>query len=205
MQMRNFSAVAAAMAVCALVPVHASAQASADPAKVQAGSYAVEPNHTRVMFAVNHLGFTTYYGNFTGVSGSLQLDPAKPETSQVSVSIPVASVTTTNAVLDAELKSPAWLNAAADPTIAFKSTKVVVTGANTADITGDLTLHGVTKPVTLAAKFNASGPNPMSHKVTVGFDATAHLTRSDFGVKTYVPMIGDQVDVIISAAFEKSN
>ncbi|QUD88039.1 YceI family protein [Phenylobacterium montanum] len=203
--MRNFTAVAAALAVCALAPAHASAQASSDPSKVQAGTYAVEPFHTRVLFAVNHMGFTTYYGNFTGVSGSLQLDPAKLDASQVSVSIPVASVSTTNTVLDGELKSPAWLNAAADPTITFKSTKVVVTGPNTADITGDLTLHGVTKPVVLAAKFNASGANPMSHKTTVGFDATAHLNRSDFGVKTYVPVIGDQVDVIISAAFEKAN
>jgi polyisoprenoid-binding protein YceI len=203
--MKTLTALAAALAACALAPAQASAQASNDPAKVQAGTYAVEPFHTRVLFAVNHMGFTTYYGNFTGASGSLQLDPAKPDASQVSVSIPVASVSTTNPVLDAELKSVSWLNAAADPTISFKSTKVTVTGPNTADITGDLTLHGVTKPVVLAAKFNASGPNPMSHKVTVGFDATAHLQRSDFGVKTYVPVIGDQIDVIISAAFEKSN
>ncbi len=203
--MLRFAPVALALTVVALQPAAASAQASTDPAKAPVGTYAVEPKHTRVLFAVNHMGFTTYYGDFSDVAGSLQLDPAKPSASSVSVTIPVASVSTTNSVLDGELKGPQWLDAAAAPTITFKSTKVTPTGANTADIEGDLTLHGVTKPVTLAAKFNAVGPNPMSHKVTVGFDATAHIKRSDFGVSRYVPLIGDQVDVIISAAFEKAN
>ena len=204
--MKRFAPIAAAIAAIAIPFAGASAQtASADPSKAPAGSYAVEPYHTRVLFAINHMGFTTYYGNFTGVSGGLTLDPSNAAASTVSVTIPAASVSTTNAVLDAELKSAQWLDATTDPTISFKSTKVVLTGANTADITGDLTLHGVTKPVTLAAKFNAAGPNIMTHKVTVGFDATAHLKRSDFGVTKYVPLIGDQVDVIISAAFEKTN
>jgi polyisoprenoid-binding protein YceI len=204
MKIQNLTAVAAALMVCALAPT-ASAQVSNDPSKTPAGAYAVEPRHTRVLFAVSHFGFTTYYGDFTGVSGSLQIDPAKPEASTVEVSIPVASVSTTNATLDGELRSPQWLDTAADPTITFKSTKVTLTGPGTADITGDLTLHGVTKPVVLSAKFNAVGKNPISQKVTVGFDGTAHIKRSDFGVKTYVPMIGDQVDVIVSAAFEKTN
>ncbi len=203
--MLRFAPIAVALAALAIPFTGASAQTNADPAKAPAGSYAVEPSHTRVLFAVNHMGFTTYYGDFTGVSGVLSLDPANAGGSKVSVSIPVASISTTNTVLDAELKSAQWLDAGADPTISFKSTKVTPTGANTADIVGDLTLHGVTKPVTLAAKFNASGANIMSHKMTVGFDATAHIKRSDFGVTKYVPLVGDEVDVIISAAFEKTN
>ncbi|HEY2660049.1 MAG TPA: YceI family protein [Caulobacteraceae bacterium] len=202
--MLRFAPIAVAVAALAIPFAGASAQTSADPAKAPAGSYVVEPAHTRVLFAVNHLGFTTYYGDFTGVSGALSLDPANAAASTVSVSIPVGSVSTTNAVLDAELKSAAWLDAGADPTITFKSTKVTPTGANTADIAGDLTMHGVTKPIVLAAKFNASGVNMLSHKMTVGFDATAHVKRSDFGVTKYVPLVGDEVDVIISAAFEKS-
>jgi len=203
--MLRLAPVALALTVVALQPAAASAQASTDPAKAPAGTYTVESSHTRVLFAINHMGFTTYYGDFTGVDGSLQLDPAKPSASAVLVTIPAASVSTTNAKLDGELKSAQWLDATAFPTITFKSTKVTPTGPSTADIEGDLTLHGVTKPVTLAAKFNAVGPNPMSKKVTVGFDATAHIKRSDFGVSRYVPLIGDQVDVIISAAFEKAN
>ena len=111
------------------------------------------------------------------------------------MSIPVASVSTTNGKLDEELKSPMFLNAAAYPTITFVSKSVKRTGPASAVITGDLTLHGVTKPVTLDAKFNAGGSNPMSKKYTVGFDATGHFNRSDFGVKTFVPMVSDQVDI----------
>ncbi|MDR3508042.1 MAG: YceI family protein [Caulobacteraceae bacterium] len=197
--------IAAATALFAFPVTTAFAQTapSTDPAKVPAGAYAVESSHTRVLFAINHMGFTTYYGDFTGVSGSLTVDPAKPAASAVSVSIPTASISTTNATLDAELKAADWLDAAKYPTITFKTTSVTPTGASTADVTGDLTLHGVTKSVTLAAKFNAVGPNIMTRKITVGFDGTAHIKRSDFGVTKYVPLIGDQVDVIISAAFEK--
>lgn len=204
--MMRFAPIAAAVAVLAVPFAGASAQSlSQDPAKAPAGAYKVESYHTRVLFAVNHMGFTTYYGDFTGVSGTLNLDPANPSASAVEVSFPTASVSTTNAVLDGELKSADWLDAGKAPTITFKSTKVTLTSSTTADITGDLTLHGVTKPVTLAAKFNAVGPNMMTRKVNIGFDATAHIKRSDFGVTKYVPLIGDNVDVIISAAFEKAN
>ena len=108
-------------------------------------------------------------------------------------------------MLDGELKSADWFDAAKYPAIRFVSTKVVQTAPNKADITGDLTFHGVTKPVTLAATFVGSGDNPLSKKYTVGFDATTTLKRTDYGVKTYVPMIGDQTTLRISAAFEKAN
>jgi len=178
--------------------------ASQDPKAVQAGTYAVEPSHTRVEFAVTHFGFTRYWGDVTGVSGSLTLDPKNAAADQVSVTIPVASVSTTNTKLDEELKSPMFLNGAAYPTITFVSRAVTRTGPTTADIAGDLTLHGVTRPVTLKAKFNASGANPMSKKYTVGFDAHGVINRSDFGVKAFVPMVSDAVDIDISAAFEKT-
>jgi polyisoprenoid-binding protein YceI len=172
------------------------------PSGVKPGSYGVEPNHTRVLFAVSHLGFTTYYGNFTGVSGTLTLDPARPAASRVAISIPTASITTTNAVLDHELKSGDWLGAAAYPTMTFKATAVTPTGKATANIAGELTLHGVTRPVTLQARLNDAGINPIDHAYTVGFDATARIRRSDFGVTKYLPLIGDTVSIIISAAFE---
>jgi len=177
--------------------------ASSDPAAAQAGAYHVEPFHTRVQFTVTHFGFTRYWGDVTGVSGALSLDPKAPAASKVSVSIPVASISTTNARLDGELKSDMFLDGTKYPTITFTSTSVTPTGANTATIVGDLTLHGVTHPVTLNAKFNAAGTNPMSKAVTIGFDADGHFNRSDFGVKTYVPMVSDNVDIRISAAFEK--
>ena len=101
------------------------------------------------------------------------------------------------------MKSPAWFDAAQFPTIAFHSTAVTQTGPNTAKVTGDLTFHGVTKPVTLDVKFRVSGLHPMTKAYSIGFDAKGSLKRSDFGVKTYVPVVGDDVDLIISAPFEK--
>lgn len=173
------------------------------PAAAQAGSYAVEPGHTRVGFSVLHFGFTDYYGEFSGVSGSLTLDPAKVADAKVAISIPVASIETTNDTLNEELRDPTWFDAAKYPTIEFVSTKVTRTGERTADVTGNLTFHGVTKPITLHASFNAGGVNPMDKAYTLGFNATGTIKRSDFGVTKYVPMVGDNVTLRISAAFEK--
>jgi polyisoprenoid-binding protein YceI len=177
--------------------------ATRNPAEVRPGSYAVEPSHTRVVFAVSHMGFTTWYGNFTGVSGTLTLNAANPAASSVAVTIPAASITTTNAVLDDKLKNSAWLDAASYPDITFTSSSVTPTGPGTADIAGKLTLHGFTHPVTLRAKFNGAGTNPLDRAYTVGFDANTVIKRSAFGINTYVPLIGDDVVVTISAAFEK--
>jgi polyisoprenoid-binding protein YceI len=195
-------AAAGLLAVPALAAAPAG-PASTNPKTVQAGTYAVEPAHTRVQFTVSHMGFTEWYGDFTGASGSLTLDPAKPAASKLDISIPTASVSTTNAKLDGELKSADWFGADQFPTIRFVATKVTPTGASTASIAGDLTFHGVTRPVTLAARFHGAGVNPLDKAYTVGFDATTTIHRSDFGVKTYVPLIGDEVAIRISAAFEK--
>jgi len=198
--------VAATTALCALL-VAGSAFAqlgSPDPKTVEAGTYTVETYHTRVEFSVTHFGFTSYWGDVSGVTGELVLDPKNAAADKVSVSIPVSSISTTNPKLDGELKSPMFLDGTPYPTITFVSTSVKKTGPTTALVTGDLTLHGVTKPVTLEAKFNAGGANPMSKKYTVGFDAHGKINRSDFGVKTFVPMVSDQVDITISAAFEKT-
>lgn len=174
-----------------------------DPAKVEAGSFAVEPAHTRVLFSVSHLGFTTYYGDFTTVSGTLDFNPKAPVASALSVSIPINTVSTTSPKLDGELKSNDWLDATAFPTATFKSTKIVVTGRDEGQVTGELTLHGVTKTETFTVKFNGGGLNPLSKKYTVGFEVSGKIHRSDFGVKKYVPLVGDEVGLIISAAFEK--
>ena len=196
---------AAAFFAAVLLASAAAAQspASPDPATVQAGTYSLETSHARVLFAVSHMGFSTWYGDFTGATGTLVLDPKKLAGSKLDVSIPVSSVSTTNAKLDGELKGADWFDAARYPAITFKSTKVTVTGPKTAKVTGDLTFHGVTRPVTLDAAFKAAGVNPMSKAVTVGFEVKGRLKRSDFGVKTYVPLIGDEVELTISAPFEK--
>ena len=194
-----------ALGLLALIgsPALAQQAPTKDAAKVEAGTYSVEPVHTRVTFGVSHMGFSTYYGEFRDASGTLTLDPKKPDASAIDIKVPAASVTVPNDKLDGELKSDQWLDAAKYPDIGFKSDKVVKTGPDTAKVTGDFTLHGVTKPLTLNVKFNAAGTNPLSKAYTAGFDATGKIKRSDFGVKTYVPLIGDEVDIVISAAFEK--
>ncbi len=181
----------------------ASAQvATTNSAHVTAGTYAVEPYHTRIVFSVSHMGFTTWYGDFTTASGTLAFDPKSPAKSVLNISFPTASVSTTNTKLDGELKSPMWFDAAKYPTIAFTSTKIVLLGHDRGRIEGNLTFHGVTHPVTLIAHFNGAGVNPLDKKYTIGFDATGSLSRAAFGVKTYEPLIGDKVDMLLSGAFE---
>jgi polyisoprenoid-binding protein YceI len=197
---------AAMLGAAMVISVAATAQTpgNPDPKAVQAGSYTIEPSHTRVQFRVDHMGFTDWYGDFTGASGTLKLDPKSLGASTFDVSVPVASVTTTNAKLDGELRSDAWFGAAEYPTIHFVSSSVVPTGPRTAKVTGQFTFHGVTRKVTFDAKFNGAGVNPLSKAYTVGFNLTGAIKRSDYGVKTYVPLIGDDVTIRISAAFEKT-
>lgn len=190
-----------ATAAVLLLSAPVMAQAITDPSTVKAGNYALESSHARVAFAIDHMGFSTWYGDFSGTRGSLTLDPANVAASKLDITIPAASVTTTNAIVDKELK--AWFAVEKFPNITFKSTTVTSTGKDTAKVTGDLTFHGVTKPVTLDVKFHGAGSNPMSKAYTVGFDATGSLKRSDYGVSKYVPIVGDKVDLFISAPFEK--
>ena len=180
-----------------------AAPLSQNPADTQSGMYTVESNHTEVMFSVLHMGFTNYFGEFSDVTGSLNFDAVNPAASKVEIHIPVKSLHVASTKLQGELEGSDWLDDSAFPEILFRSTALTVTGADTGTMTGDLTLHGVTKPVTLNVKFNAGGANPMSKKYTLGFQAMGTLKRSDFGVSKYVPMVGDDVELNISAAFEK--
>jgi polyisoprenoid-binding protein YceI len=197
-------AVFAAAALAAAAGAAPAQAPAADPAKVQAGAYVIEPFHTRVQFSVDHMGTSVWWGDFTGVKGTLTLDPKAPAASKLSVTIPTASVTTTNSVLDGELKDPTWFDAAKFPTITFVSTKVTPVGKDKAMVTGDLTFHGVTKPVTLETTFYGAGPNPMTKAYTAGFNAKGQIKRSDFGVGKYVPLVGDVVTITISAPFTKT-
>jgi polyisoprenoid-binding protein YceI len=192
--------VAVLAAPALIAPAHA--QVSHDPAAVQEGAYSVEPYHTRVLFSLDHLGFTTWYGEFTKVSGSLDLNPKAVGKSTLEIHIPVDSVSTSNTKVDGELKSADWFDAAQFPEIVFKADKITETGKDKGEVTGSLTLHGVTKPVKLAVKFNGAGVNPLDKKYTVGFEVSGKIKRSDFGVTKYVPLVGDEVDLIISAGFE---
>ncbi|WP_158808265.1 YceI family protein [Beijerinckia sp. L45] len=192
-----------AFAISLVGSASAEAPAPHDASKVEAGTYAVDPYHTQVAFTLSHLGFSNYTGVFSGASGELTLDPKAANKSSLKVSVPVKSVMTTSAKLDEELKSAQWIDATQFPDMTFVSTKVVLEGKDKAKVSGDLTLHGVTKPIVLDVAFIGAGTNPMNKKYTVGFEAKGEIKRSDFGVKTYVPLIGDALHLTIAGAFEK--
>jgi polyisoprenoid-binding protein YceI len=194
---------ALALLLAAIVTTGASAQAMHDPSRVLAGTYAVDPDHTQVIFGVSHLGITTFYGQLTKASGTLDLSPASPAASRLDVTLPTASVFTSSAKLDGELRGAEWFDAARYPQVRFQSTSVTPTGPDTADIAGNLTLHGVTRPVTLKARFVGAGRNPADGSYDVGFSATGSVMRSAFGVTKYVPLVGDEVDLTISGAFAR--
>jgi len=179
-----------------------------DPARVTAGTYATDPNHSLIGWEVNHFGFNDYYGLFGDVAGTLTIDPANPDAAKVDVTIPVANVTTASKALTDHLLragkdggKPDFFGPAPAPA-RFVSTAVKAKGT-TATITGDLTLNGVTKPVTFEAEFTGAGTNPFSKKATIGFEAETTIKRSDFGVSAYIPFVSDEVELDISVAFEK--
>jgi polyisoprenoid-binding protein YceI len=183
----------------------AQAQGTSDASSFKAGAYKVESYHTQVTFSVLHFGFTNFSGFFSGASGTLQFDPANLAASKLEVTIPISSVKTTVAKLDGELVDPTWFDAAKYPSATFTSTKITPAGKGGATVTGNLTLHGVTKPVTLNVKFIGAGVNPIDKAYTVGFEATGTIKRSEFGVSQYVPGVGDDVRLNIAGAFEKQS
>ncbi len=166
-----------------------------------AETYQLEKTHVDLLFAINHAGFTEKHGSFRDLDATLEYDAQKPENCHVTVTVKTDSVDTGYPARDADLKSDKFLDVAKYPEMRFVSTKVTRNADQTLRIDGELTLHGVTKPITLQAKLNKAAPNPFDKRPTVGFSATGTLKRSDFGVSTYVPIIGDVVSITIDAEF----
>lgn len=205
---------AAVLAVTApLAAQMAEKPGARDAARVTGGTYAVDHEHTLVRWRVDHLGVTPYLGLFGQITGSLTLDPKNPAAAKVDVTIPIAKVTTASAGLTAHLlRAPEKAGGKPDffgpnPADArFVSTAVVPdTAAGTARITGNLTVNGVTKPVTLDASFYGAAkmPKEMGGEEMIGFEARTTIKRSDFGIDMGIPMVSDAVDLEIVAAFTK--
>lgn len=165
---------------------------------VSASTYSIDPNHAQVQFTYQHFGYSNLSGHFFQPTGSFDFDPAKPENSSIDVQIPMSSLSTGVPKLDEHMSSDEMFDVAKFPTASFKSSKVTVTGKDQLNVAGDLTIHGVTKPVVLAVKINRAGMHPMKKVMTAGFDASATIKRSDFGVDYMSPMIADEVKLFIS-------
>lgn len=159
--------------------------------------FTLESPHTQIIFNVSHLGFSHSYGKFTEYSGHIIFDPEAPASSSVDVTIAAKSLELNDQKWNDHVRGADFIDAEKFPEITFKSTKIDVTGEKTANITGDLTLHGVTKPVVLAATLNKFDKHPMSGKQVAGFSATAKLKRSDFGINYGLPNVGDDLNIII--------
>jgi polyisoprenoid-binding protein YceI len=173
----------------------------AAPAFAKTETYALDSTHAHVQYAVDHLGFSTSRGAFRDVSGTLVLDTDKPETARLNVTIPVASFDSFNAKRDEHIKSADFLDAAKFPEMKFVSTKVERTGEKTAKVTGDLTLHGVTRPVVLDVTLHQVGTHPMMKKDWAGFSATGTVKRSEFGIPQGIPFVSDAVQITLDAEF----
>lgn len=183
--------------------------------EVPAGTYQLDPTHASLIFRVRHLGFSRYTARFTRVSAELQLDPADPAAATVTATIDPSSIETDNPDptydFDAQLRSEPWLDTARFPQMTFRSTEVELTGPDSARITGDLELHGITRPVTLEATFNGGyARHPLDpFGARIGFSARGTLMRSAFGIAEGLPPpgsdfgVGDAVEIVIEAEFTR--
>ena len=160
-------------------------------------TYNLDPSHSQVVFSYQHLGFSTTYGMFSGFEGTVTLDEEDPSASAISIEIPVDSMITGWDARKDHFLSADFFNVGDAPLATFTSTSVEPTGDMTANITGDLTINGVTKEVTLEATVNQIGPNPVNQTPTAGLSATTTVLRSDFNLGAFAPAVSDEVELII--------
>ena len=177
--------------------------------RVQAGTYALDPSHTQVSWQVSHFGFNDYFGLFGDIEGIMTLDPAQVEDAAFDITVPITSVAVSSAGLRDHLLrggtdggAPDFFGPDPEPA-RFVSTSVRQTSSTTAVVSGQLTMNGNSGPVTMLVTFTGAGQNPMNQKDTVGFHARARIDRTQWGIDYAAPAIGADVDLTISAAFER--
>ncbi|HUE62226.1 MAG TPA: YceI family protein [Chthoniobacterales bacterium] len=161
-----------------------------------ADTFKIDPVHSFVLFNVQHLGIANTYGRFTDISGTVVFDKDNPSKSSVELSVPVASLDTHNSIRDQSLRSPDFFDAKQFPTMTFKSTKVEGSG-DTLTVSGDLTIHGVTKPMTVDFKKGGEGKGVFG-EMRGGGETHFTIRRSDFGMNFQQGAIGDEVNIILS-------
>lgn len=206
-------AAVAAMALVAMPPSAslgggaAEAQAPAPaltkiPAEVRAGTYRLDPEHGKITWSVSHLGFSTYVGQFVNVAATLTLDPANPSASTLEATVPLTEVDSNSDGLDQHLQTDDFFDTANHPTATFRATSIAVDADDPteADVTGDLTLRGVTRPVVMEVEFNQAGPSSGAYRL--GFDGEATIRRSEFGIDFGIPMgLSDEVELHMEGEF----
>jgi polyisoprenoid-binding protein YceI len=194
---------AATLSLVAGGGVVAQAALTKVPAEVQAGDYKLDPAHGKITWSVDHLGFSTYTGQFVNVQAELKLDPANPSASSLTATIPLTEVASNSDGLNKHLQTADFFDTANHPVATFRSTRIEVDAddANEATVYGELTLRGVTRPVVMEVDFNQAGPTRGGYKA--GFDGEATIKRSEFGITFGLPALGDEVKLHIEGEFVK--
>jgi polyisoprenoid-binding protein YceI len=173
--------------------------AFASPAIAAPENFTIDPNHTNILWHVNHFGFSNPSGRFGITTGTLVLDEKDIKNSKVDVVIDATGLVTGIKKFDDHIKSADFLDTNKFPTATFKSTKVEVVDKKNVKVTGDFTLHGVTKPVVLNVRINKIDIHPMSKKKAAGFSASTTIKRSDFGIDKYIPNVSNEVTIAIES------
>ena len=163
----------------------------------QAADYTIDPTHSHILFMIDHLGFAKIVGLFSDFNGNLSFDTNNVPGSKLNVTIKTDSLQTQFAARDKDLKGADWFNVTEFPEMTYVGSEFVKKDERTGTVTGKLTMHGVTKPVTLNVVVNKVGQNPLDKIDSAGFSARGTFKRSDFGMKTFLGAIGDDVDLII--------
>nr|WP_312243009.1 YceI family protein [Pantoea sp.] len=180
------------------LPLLAAAALYAPLSQAAAMQYQLNPEHTSVIVTWTHFGFSHPTADIANTTGTLVFDKDHPEQSKVDVKLPITEIDSHVAALTKEFKGADYFDVAKYPSATFHSTRVVSKGDNKFDVEGNLTLKGITKPVTLHATLNQQGEHPMVKKQAIGFDATGTIKRSDFKLDKYVPAVSDEVTLTIS-------
>lgn len=172
--------------------------------EIPPGTYDITSKETLVRYGVDHMGFSEFWGTFPGATGTIAFDPKDIGATKIDVKVPVSQVETTNRELNGQLFSDEFFDAENYPWMTFSSTKVIRTGPKSFKVTGDLTMHNITKPIVLDVTFHGAGNDPFTAKdIIVGFDAKGMVMRSEFGLGKYVPIVSDETTITISAEFRK--
>ena len=188
-----------------LLLIAALAASRSTGAQAANASYSIDPVHTRIAFLVSHAGFSRAIGTFSGSHGRLDFDPDDWSAARVDVTVPIATLDLGDAKWQAKILDATFFDSGKFPEAHFVATKIEKTGDGSAKITGDLTLRGVTRPITLDAKLNALQRHPLTLRKTAGFSATATLSRKDFGMDAWESVIADEVQLIIEVEASRTH
>ena len=176
------------------------------PTAAVAAPYVMDKSHAHVTFAVSHIGFSMVHGQFRSFDANIDFDPGNVEATRVDFRIDASSVETFWEARDRDLRSKNFLHVAEHPYITFRTTEVTPTGTDTADITGDVTIRGVTRPATFKAKLNKLAPSPFKRDTTIaGFSVTGQLDRTEFGMTYAAPAIGAVVEIRLDLEISPAN